>query len=367
MFDTVSPREPEFHLILFCDLIGSSDVAAEVPQSRFAQILTYYFQCCDLSRQHLMEFFSVRRPGDQEIAERPARWEEAFSNRSKFIGDEFMLLVPVPDEENLGFEITSALVFALNLKIYWHLCDYNYARIQDGKFPRDISVGMNADRVSPIEFGGSTRRLEFVGYPIHIAKRIESITRAGNSSLVFLSQHCAMYYKYHRQKRIQEIEKMGLKPYLMDALGFHPFDSVSLKGIVGATFVTEMRPQFFYDDLDMTSVLDRLHDIALGETEEQDLILKKMFDDFTDFWAGQESLFSKLQEQISNDLIRFLKNLARCAMSTSNAWFEFEMYYIACIGTYAFRKWTQREPDKAVRAKLDHFRVYCKKRAQFIQ
>lgn len=362
MLDSIEIQDNQLHLALFCDLIGSSDIAAEVSQNEFAKIISSYYECCELSKQHLLSFFQLRKSNKIHVS----RWIDAFENRAKFIGDEFMLLVPIDSEKDLGFEITSALVFSLNLKMYWHLSDYNCKRFIDRKFPRDISVGMNADEVTPIAIKHNNNcKLEFVGYPIHVAKRIESITRSGSSSLVFMSQLCAMHYKKFRLNRMISIKANKTPIGLIDALGFYPFDSVSLKGIVGSTFVTEMKPQFSYMDVSLHSILEQIFRIGTGNPLEEDKILTHMFDSFLLSFKNNEKLFGVLLSQLKESPENIIRQLIRSAFSTSNPWYEFEMYYLSCILHYCALNLNHKSLDESLAIELNEFKEYCVQRSHF--
>ena len=166
------------YLILFADLIGSTEVATEALPSVFTELYIASFQW-------------AARQAYQFVLERGVFPGQDFTetlDAPRIQGDEVFSFTKLDDLTDPQKEdcVASAVAFAKVIKLMWLAGPYNVQRITDKQFPRGISIGLHigpAGRVL-VPAGDSE---QIAGIHINIAKRIEGAAKEGSESRIFAS------------------------------------------------------------------------------------------------------------------------------------------------------------------------------------
>jgi class 3 adenylate cyclase len=172
--------EPENYLLLFADLIGSTEVASETPASIF-------------SRNYISSFHWAAKKAEIFIKTKKLLFKKQTFARTidkiKIAGDEVLSFTRIDqgiDSVQLEDMVASAVAFAVVTKLCWLFAPYNLRRILDKHFPREIAVGIHIGPVVevPIENGEDT---QIASLHINVTKRIETLAREGSESRIFVS------------------------------------------------------------------------------------------------------------------------------------------------------------------------------------
>ena len=133
----------------------------------------------------------------------------------RFMGDEFIAFLP----KSIFAEPTkSALELAARLKFEWYFSKCNKQdRLKSDKEPVELNIGINSGEVSvmayplPGDSGDSAVTLE--GFPITIAKRVQSVGEEGRASRVILADRAFRDYvtQTHREHEFYYIGRRQLK------------------------------------------------------------------------------------------------------------------------------------------------------------
>lgn len=170
--------ESSDYLILFGDLVDSTDVAVETSPSFFA-------------RTYIASFHWAATKAFEFIKRNNIFREASFSQtieQIKIAGDQvhtFTRLDPDLTEDNLQDVVASAVSFAYITKLYWLAAPYNLARLLGKQFPRDISWGIHIGPAAAVD--PSKVNSDVAGLHINMTKRIETSARSGTQSRIFAS------------------------------------------------------------------------------------------------------------------------------------------------------------------------------------
>jgi hypothetical protein len=107
-----------------------------------------------------------------------------------------MIFRKSPEEENPDLwadDIDTAITIALDIKRRWLLSESNKEKINSGKHTSDIAVGINFGQAWINKIGNNKYQPE--GYAINLTKRIESHSREGAFTHIYLSE--AAYEKLY--------------------------------------------------------------------------------------------------------------------------------------------------------------------------
>jgi len=186
------------YLILFADLVGSTEVAVEVDPSFYAKTYVASFHW---AARRAMEFIKSKKVFKHEQFKKTIQDTDI-----RIAGDEalsFTLLdyAKLTDIKREDI-VASAIAFAYVTKLYWLASPYNLRRMIGKQFPRDLAVGIHigpADVVPSLD----TQKKEIASLHINMAKRIEGKARDGQESRIFAS------YEVHEHftKRIARVKK----------------------------------------------------------------------------------------------------------------------------------------------------------------
>ena len=123
----------------------------------------------------------------------------------KFIGDAIMAAfgVPITHDDDEDRAIRTAISM-LN-----HLTDWNAARLEDGKKPVDIGIGLSTDMVTSGNIG-SPKRMDYtlIGDGVNLAARLESACKQYSAHILISEM---TYKKLRGTYRIREIDRVVVK------------------------------------------------------------------------------------------------------------------------------------------------------------
>lgn len=187
------------YLILFADLIGSTEVAVETSPSFFAQ--TY------IASYHWAAWKALKFVRAKEIF-----LEDQLHQEFKYFritGDESLIFSPLIDDNKIEDLVASTIAFAYVLKLYWLVSPYNLFRILNKQFPRDIAVGVHIGPATlvPNPKENNNEHTNIASLHINVTKKIENQARQGTGSRIFASSDVVDKYK----RWLKQQEKIPLK------------------------------------------------------------------------------------------------------------------------------------------------------------
>ncbi len=295
------------YIIIFCDLVGSSEVATEVSPDDYAKyIQSFYF-----AGTSALKFA-------YEIG-----WkEERHSLLRETTGDELLIMKKVVDIEQ---DIFTALAFVYTFKLYWLMSAYTVKKILNHRPPREISFGLHVGEMARV--GDSEK---WVSYDINIAKRVEGISREGISSNVFVTKYIAEKYSQWRREHIFENMDQLENIRVLSCTDFLPAEAKRLRGISGHVYVCEAIPRFNdptaqavfkaikegnQDYRSYLGMLSCIHILSLNFKSNK--------------WADDKHPFLKVGGGLSLKRIKeFADNLVTVSLSSGNRWFNLDTFYI---------------------------------------
>lgn len=240
-------------LLLFTDVIDSSVHSSILGITTYAKrVIKFHELFEDLGKIYFPEVYS---------ADRISEWGKVDTH-----GDEGLVLLL--DSDHKGTELVfKAVRFAFELKTRWYLANKEWlAREQPDPPPRgmDIAIGVHYGEVSSIvklEVKDEQRNIidDIIGYSINYAKRVESASRVGKYSKVFLSKDAAHLLAYS------------------DVFLYK--HNVSLKGVGETEEVYEVRA--IIDDKPIIGgdaggiSEDKVTGLVLGKFDEQDILRER--------------------------------------------------------------------------------------------
>lgn len=183
-------NETSNYLILFADLIGSTEVAVEVTPSFYAQ-------------NYIASYHWAARRAELFIKSRRIFKKDKFKNtldKIRVAGDEVLSFSPVEEssKNKVALEDTaaSAVAFAYITKLYWLASPYNLRRMLDRQFPRDIAVGIHIGPAALVPIPKKkSENIQIASLHINVTKRIENQAREGSESRIFASYDVADMFK----------------------------------------------------------------------------------------------------------------------------------------------------------------------------
>jgi hypothetical protein len=145
-------------------------------------------------RQFKLLFEKITNKYKQELYDSHGNID--FKSRVRGNEGHLMIFRKAPEEVNPDLwadDIDAAITIALDLKRRWLLSEYNKERISAGENTSDIAVGIHFGQVWINKKGNNEYQPE--GYSINLAKGIESHSREGAFTHIFLSE--AAYEKLY--------------------------------------------------------------------------------------------------------------------------------------------------------------------------
>ena len=161
--------------ILFADIIGCSEISNEHSIEEYACILDQFHE----SANEAYRFCNLHSYRENIVEFNPKGDEACLILHSRDLRDS--------EEKTLIEDIKTVIIFAISIKLLWRASKYNRERLENGLFPRDVAIGINQGPVyfynNPLPQNPKSSE----GYAINLAKRIETESRNGSSSKIFLS------------------------------------------------------------------------------------------------------------------------------------------------------------------------------------
>ena len=160
-------------VIMFVDIMGASEVSNHKNLKEYWEFVNTF--------QELFEQVCEKYLGAWYDEEDP----QYFPRSAR--GDEGVLMMFRPTQQaSLSVDIDTAVNIALALKREWLCLDENSKRVREsGLLPVNLAVGIHAGSTY-LDNKGS--RLQPEGYAINLAKRVESYSRQGRFTNIFLSE-----------------------------------------------------------------------------------------------------------------------------------------------------------------------------------
>lgn len=190
------------YLILFADLIGSTEVAVEVAPSFYAQT---YVSSYHWAARRAMVFIKNKTIFKSERFSKIIR-------QIQIAGDEVLSFTPLDAETDISKQdiVASAIAFAYVTKLYWLVSPYNLLRIIGRQFPRDMAVGIHIGPAAIVPTVKKKDKEQIASLHINVTKRVEGKARDGKESRIFVSYEvCDHFNKW--LCRVNEKEGGGIK------------------------------------------------------------------------------------------------------------------------------------------------------------
>jgi len=176
---------------VFSDLVGSSEVAYEArdPGSLYRKYLKHFKIAVNRSAKFAVEHSLNHHGAKVVVDEKDLSW----------FGDGAILIAACNDPKEMNNLLNCMLMYSVQLKLLWLLGEYNMERLKAGHCPRDVAVGIHLDFFyhsdpTQIEWQNHIAFLsnnKTFGYGLNVAKRIEELSRRGESSQILLSSNVA--------------------------------------------------------------------------------------------------------------------------------------------------------------------------------
>ncbi len=172
---STQPTGEQDIVILFADVVGCSEVSNHKELEEYNKFISRFQGCFTEVCKHYE---------DTEYQNN----ELFFDYKSR--GDEGCLKIFVPNRKDLSLDIDNAINIALDIKRKWLSKKENQLRIEGGLLPVDIGIGIHAGKVWVNKEKDEKGNIEYrpEGYAINLAKRIESESRGGKFSHIFISE-----------------------------------------------------------------------------------------------------------------------------------------------------------------------------------
>lgn len=293
------------YLILFADLIGSTEVAVEVAPSFYAQT---YVSSYHWAARRAMAFVESKAVFPSE------RFSKVIRN-IQIAGDEVLSFTPLDDENDSSKEdiVASAIAFAYVTKLYWLVSPYNLRRMIGRQFPRDMAVGIHIGPAAIVPAAENKERI--ASLHINVTKRVEGKARDGKESRIFAS-----YEVYdHFDKWLRRVKKSGgIKDRSPLSFTFlDPREDLDkVKGMPKKLQLLELK--WPANDPDLTTLLKQLADTPEQEDIETEKAARFLAENFLlypknpfSYDKGKTSAISYNRSELGSNAVGYI-----------NKWFE---------------------------------------------
>lgn len=171
-------------VVMFVDVMGASEVSNYKSPSEYAAFVNGYQA---MFESVCKEYIGTWYP------EKSERDSVQFEAR----GDEGLLMIYPPEgATRLPEDVDIAVNIALELKRRWLYSDENRKRIQSGLLPINLGIGIHVGKTyleSTVKTTNNPGGLKPEGYAINLGKRVESFSRHGRYTDIFLSESAHGY------------------------------------------------------------------------------------------------------------------------------------------------------------------------------
>ncbi len=264
--------EPRIATMLFVDLVGSSEAASLKNQEDYSKLVSSFQNNVeDVFKDELCkkQKLNPKKDDGQQI--------KSINKGIKYYevrGDEgFLILVSKYEINGDGVEdvqkdirenLLLVLRIALRIKYEWLFAKENLDRFDELKKPFEVAIGINTGKVALKKEKGKWKA---EGYAINLAKRIESQSRQGEYSGIYVSEYTFGYYNDIPGE---------------NTLRFRQTEKLSLKGISGTVRTYELISAIL-DEEDEILFVPR---IALRADEENLKKIQEEFNNSLNPWLG---------------------------------------------------------------------------------
>lgn len=267
------PKDRET-VIMFVDIMGASEVSNhQSPKAYTVFVNRFQKLFMDVCSKYVKAWYPEQEDQDQI----------QFSAR----GDEGLLMIYREDtRKDPTIDIDVTVNIALELKRRWLCSNINSVRINSGLLPVDLAIGIHVGRTyideqekKTVAFG-NPGGLKLEGYAINLAKRVESHSRQGRFSHIFLSEAA------HGQLNFLADERT----YLFD----HP-QVISPKGISRDIRVYEIKHHFLVSDwMDESKKSRRAKTLLDPESVDISVLERAVAINPTNLWLAEEYIRSSM-------------------------------------------------------------------------
>lgn len=264
------------YLILFADLIGSTEVATEQTPPFFA---SNYIASFRWSAERAFNFLGKTVWSDSHL-----NFSKKISNFD-IVGDEVTSFTPLDElvEEEQEDIVASAVLFAYLTKLYWFISPYNLGRLSGKQFPRDMAVGIHIGPASKFPLSKTVR--DIAGLHINVAKRIETLARGGRSSRICASEDAATMFN-NWCERFKDLDTEYQAPLLFTRFNKHT-ERYSVKGLPTSIRIHEL--DWNIGNRDAISLLNGLEKTPEIDELDAEKVLKLISAEFfSEFKCGEK-------------------------------------------------------------------------------
>jgi len=153
-------------VIVFADIVGCSQISDALGLREYALFIDQFHRIARAAAGCVFHAPEYTQPNDYELSIR---------------GDEACVIVHRAPSE----DVQRAITFAVVLQLLWLGGDYNRKRLAKGASAVELGIGIHAGAVYIDKFQHPTPSSE--GYAINVAKRIEGLSRQGETSKIVIS------------------------------------------------------------------------------------------------------------------------------------------------------------------------------------
>jgi len=268
------------YLLLFADLVGSTDVAVEMSPAPYAG--TY-----------IASFHWAVRKAMEFVKSEEAFKSEHFSrviNGISVAGEEALSFTPLDGTGGVKWQkpcfdlVASGVAFAYVTKLYWLASPYNLQRMIGSHFPRDVAIGIHIGPAVRVPNLGQQEQT-IASLHINITKRIEGQARNGEESRIFASFEVHKGFTAWLEDVHREAGTAKRSPLSFTNFHFRG-NPRKVQGVPKKLQMMELEwPIDGKDFKDLTDLLTRLRDfpeVSDIESEGAARILAKIFLPFND-------------------------------------------------------------------------------------
>jgi len=171
-------------VILFADVVGCSEISNHLTLKEYNDFIVSFQDCFERVCKYYKD--NVYEKIESDFFQANAR------------GDEGCLKIFVAkSEEDLARDVDVAISIALDLKKMWLFSERNRGRIRKEKLlPVELAIGIHMGKVWLKDDGQPE------GYAINLAKRIESASRDGKFTHIFVSEAAQGQLYHHKDETI---------------------------------------------------------------------------------------------------------------------------------------------------------------------
>ncbi len=174
-------------VILFADVVGCSEISNHSTLNDYGKFIKDFQDCFN-------QVCNYYKDNDYEL-------HEVDQIQVDTRGDEGCLKIFVArSDEDLARDVDVAISIALDLKKMWLFSEFNRQRILEEKLlPIDLAIGIHVGKVFLRNDSNGITKPE--GYAINLAKRVESASRSGKFTHIFVSEsaHGQLFYYMDEQ------------------------------------------------------------------------------------------------------------------------------------------------------------------------